>query len=122
VEGKLLPWVGIVADLNGNHGSQNFSGVNADISEHNFLFGPRVSVEVGRIRPFAELLVGLSHISRSHGISDSNTSFSNALGGGIDYRIKGPVSWRGQLDWINTRFYSHGQNDVRLTTGLAFHF
>jgi len=122
LEGKFLPWIGMVADLNGNRGSQTFGGVSADISEHNFLFGPRASVELGRVRPFAEFLVGYSHISRSHGISDSNTSFGNAVGGGLDYRIKGPVFLRGQLDWINTRFYGHGQNDVRFVTGVGFSF
>jgi Outer membrane protein beta-barrel domain len=121
VEGKFLPWIGLVADLNGNHGSQSFGGTRADISEHNILFGPRVSMQVGRIRPFAHLLLGFAHISRTNGL-DSDTSFANGLGGGVDYRLKGPVSWRGQVDWINTRFYGHGQNDLRMTTGIAFHF
>ena len=122
LEGKVLPWIGIVLDLNGNHGRQTFSGVRADVSGLNVLFGPRVSIQVGRLRPFGELLFGYSHVSRGHPISDSNTSFGNGAGGGLDYRIKGPVSLRGELDWINTRFYGHGQNDVRFTTGVAIHF
>jgi len=81
-----------------------------------------VSVSVSRYRPFAEFLVGVGHISRSNGISDSDTSFVDAVGGGLDYRIFGPVTVRGQLDWINTRFYGQGQNGVRFTTGIALHF
>lgn len=120
-----------MADIDGHYGSRSYvlpctnspcSIANADVSTHNFLFGPRVSVQVSRFRPFAELLIGAGHVSRSKGVSDSSTSFVNALGGGVDYRIAGPVSVRGQLDWINTRFYGHGQDGVRFTTGLAFHF
>jgi hypothetical protein len=79
-------------------------------------------VQVKRFRPFAEFLVGAGHISRSNGISDSDTSFVNGVGGGLDYRIFGPVTLRGQLDWINTRFYGEGQNGVRFSTGVAVHF
>jgi hypothetical protein len=71
-----------------------------------------------------ETRLAVGHISRSHGISGSNTSFVfvNTAGGGLDYKIFGPVSFREQLDWINTRFYGNGQNGVRFTTGLAVHF
>ena len=113
LEGKFLPWIGIVGDLGGTYGHH--------VSEHNFLFGPRVSVQVGKYRPFAELMIGASHINVGDG-SATNTSFSNAVGGGLDYHIFGPVSWRGQLDWIHTRFFDNGQNDVRFSTGVVVHF
>jgi hypothetical protein len=112
LEGKFLPWIGLVADVQGTYGNH--------VSEHNFMFGPRVSVQVKDLRPFAHLLIGAGHIGIDHGPSD--TSFVNAVGGGVDYRIAGPVSARGQLDWIHTRFFSNGQNDTRLSLGLAFHF
>lgn len=130
LEGKIFPFVGLVADIDGHYGSGTFAEAcsltctysGADVSEHNFLFGPRVSFQVKGVRPFAEFLVGGSHISRSNGISDSNTSFANAAGGGLDYRVAGPVSVRAQLDWIETRFYGNTQNGVRFSTGIAFHF
>jgi hypothetical protein len=122
LEGKFLPWIGLVVDVDGHYGNHNFSGTSADVTAHNVLFGPRVSVQVQRYRPFAEFLVGAGHISRSNGISDSDTSFVNGVGGGLDYRIAGPVAVRGQLDWINTRFYGQGQNGVRFSTGIAIHF
>ncbi len=122
LEGKFLPWIGLVLDVDGHYGSHNSGGTTADIAAHNVLFGPRVSVSYSRFRPFAEFLVGVGHISRSHGISDSNTSFVDAVGGGLDYRVFGPVTLRGQLDWINTRFYGEGQNGVRFSTGIALHF
>lgn len=113
LEGKFLPWVGIVGDLGGTYGSH--------ISEHNYLFGPRISVGVGKVRPFAELLIGAAHISVGNG-SDSDTSLANAIGGGLDYRVAGPLAVRGQLDWIHTRFFGNGQNDVRFSTGVVVHF
>lgn len=128
LEGKFLPWIGLVADVDGHYGSHTYicAGVGcpllANVAAHNALFGPRVSVSIKRFRPFAEFLVGVGHISRSNGISDSDTSFANGAGGGLDYRVFGPVTLRGQLDWINTRFYGEGQNGVRFSTGVAVHF
>ncbi len=113
LEGDFAPWIGIVADLGATYGDH--------VGEHNYLFGPRASVRVGRYRPFAELLIGASHINVLDGQA-TDTSFSNAIGGGLDYQIFGPVSGRGQLDWIHTRFFSNGQNDVRFSTGIAVHF
>jgi hypothetical protein len=132
LEGKLIPWVGLVVDIDGHYGSRGYvvncpgvgcpSGVSADIAAHNFLFGPRVSVSVSRFRPFGEFLIGAAHVSRSSGISDSDTSFANAVGGGLDYRVFGPLSARGQLDWVETRFYGETQNGVRVNFGVALHF
>jgi hypothetical protein len=112
LEGKFAPWVGLVADLSGTYGSH--------IGEHNVLFGPRISATIGSVRPFAELLVGAGHIGIDRGPSD--TSFANAVGGGVDYRVAGPFAVRGQLDWIHTRFFSNSQNDVRFSTGIVLHF
>ena len=113
LEGKLIPWVGIVADLGGTYGS--------NISKYNFIFGPRISVQVSRVRPFGEFLIGASHISVANGAA-TNTSFANALGGGLDYKLLGPLGARGQLDWIRTRNFSQDQNDVRFTFGLVLDF
>ncbi len=64
LEGKLLPWVGLVADVDGHYGSHTYDcpgvgcplGVN--VAAHNVLFGPRVSVQVKRFRPFARVSGG----------------------------------------------------------------
>ncbi len=131
LEGKLVPFLGLVVDVDGHYGSGTFLAgctpptctfVAADVAEHNVLLGPRVSFEAHGFRPFAEFLIGAGHISRSNGISDSDTSFANAVGGGLDYRIAGPIAIRGQLDWIETRFYGNTQNGVRFSTGIALHF
>jgi len=142
VEGKVLPWVGFVADVGGHYGSQSFVEltpvggggpitVNTDGTELTFLFGPRVSVPVGKFRPFAEALFGGAHIKTTPGSSQvivdnsvlaSDTSFATAVGGGIDYKIIRPIAWRFQGDYVQTRFFGATQNNVRLSTGIVLRF
>jgi hypothetical protein len=131
LEGKVAPWVGIVADLSGHYGSQNFPtacpvipgpcpSVDLKVSEHNALFGPRVSVSVGKIRPFAEVLIGIGHVSAHSAGSD--TSLATAVGGGLDYHLFPLLAWRVEGDYVTTRFFSATQNNLQLSTGIAFRF
>jgi hypothetical protein len=134
VEGKVIPFLGFVADFDSHYGSQNFpasceltpngplcTAVNASITEENFLFGPRVSFSVGKFRPFAEGLFGGAHVSANNGVG-SDTSFATALGGGLDYKIIRPLAWRFQGDYVQTRFFSTTQNNVRISTGIVLRF
>ncbi len=130
LEGKVLPWVGIVADFSGHYGSETVPfrctgpgpcpNVSVNIHEYNFLFGPRVSVSVGKIRPFAEAMFGGGHISTNGAGSD--TSFVTALGGGIDYHLIPLVALRLEGDYVQTRFFSTTQNNVRMSTGIVLRF
>ena len=132
VEGKVAPLLGIVADVSGHYGSQDFALVcagplcspsNLSSSTHSFLFGPRLSFSVGKFRPFAHALFGGSHISGSAtGISDSDTSFAYAVGGGLDYHLAPLISWRVQGDALQTRFFGGTQSNARISTGIAVHF
>jgi hypothetical protein len=49
------------------------------------MFGPRVSLPIGRYTPFAHALLGVAHENSGGGLSD--TSFGDAIGGGLDYKI-----------------------------------
>lgn len=133
LEGKLFPLLGIVADITGHYGSQEFPNpgatcpvgvvcsplsVNAHIYEA--LFGPRLSVPVGKFRPFAEAEFGVGHVT-TNGFG-SDTSWATALGGGLDYRILRPLAWRFQGDYVRTQFFSGHQNNVRLSTGIVIRF
>jgi hypothetical protein len=133
VEGKVIPFLGIVADFDGHYGSQNFPGscpgplpclvipVNASVTEHNFLFGPRVSMSLGKFRPYAEALFGAGHVNVNNGFG-SDTSFATALGGGLDYKLLKPIAWRFQGDYVQTRFFGATQSNVRISTGIVLHF
>ena len=124
-EFKVFPLLGVVADFSGNYGTQNSTLLfgSASVHQHNFLFGPRLGFTVGKFRPFVHALIGASHISESgDGFSNSDTSFADALGGGIDYHLIPLISWRLQIDSLQTRSFSTTQNDVRVSTGVVVHF
>ena len=130
-EGKLLPWVGLVADVSGHYGSENFveptpdgpMSVNVTGHEQEYLFGPRLSVKVGKFTPFGEVLVGVAHIHTGGSLaSPANTSLASAYGGGIDYKIIRPIAVRLEGDYLRTSFYSATQNNFRLSTGVVFRF
>jgi len=107
LEGKIFPHLGIVTDFGSHYGSETFTALtpngpfNATVSGHQWevLFGPRLSVSVGKFPPFAE-----------------------ALGGGIDYRLVRLVALRVQADYIHTHLFSTTQNNFRLSTGIVFRF
>jgi opacity protein-like surface antigen len=126
LEGRVLPHVGIVADFTQTFGSTSVificpepcSPQSVNAHEYNMLFGPRVSFSIGRVRPFAEAMVGLGHVSGG----PSDTSFATALGGGLDYRIVRPIALRLEGDYVQTRFFGSTQNNARLAVGVVFRF
>lgn len=131
LEGKIFPFVGIVADIGGYYGTQNlFSVCGLTPCSYNSkvltaTFGPRVSFSVGKLRPFAHALIGVGHTSGTiTGFvgSGSDTSLADALGGGIDYHLIPLIAWRFQADELQTRFFSATQNNFRFSTGVVFHF
>ena len=129
-EGRVLPFLGFVGDVSNYFGNATGSGPlcpaplcsgigNYRIREQNYLFGPRLSASFGKITPFAHALVGIGHTSS--GIA-SDTSFATAFGGGADWKLRGPLAWRFQADYLHTRLFSSHQNNVRLSTGIVFRF
>jgi len=130
-EGKFLPFVGIVGDVSGHYGSENFvqltpngpQSINVTGHEQEYLVGPRLSVPVGKFRPFGELMVGAAHIHTGGTLpTPSNTSFAYAVGGGLDYRLLGPLAARVEGDYLRTDFFSSTQNNFRLAIGAVFRF
>jgi hypothetical protein len=130
LEGKIFPYVGIVADITGHYGSLNFptfcslctTPTSASASAHVYesMFGPRIGIPIGKFRPFGEFEVGVGHVN-TNGFG-SDTSFATAIGGGLDYKIIRPLAWRFQGDYIHTSFFSNGQNNLRLSTGIVLRF
>jgi hypothetical protein len=135
LEGKLfpVPFLGIVADFSANYGDLKFpspagtcvvgvvcSPVSVNSHVDNFLIGPRVSVSIGRVRPFAQALFGFGHIN-TNGFG-SDTSFASGVGGGLDYRLISIIGWRFQGDYIHTRLFNSTQNNLRLSTGVVIRF
>lgn len=117
---KFLPFLGAVADFNGNYGTLNGSGVR----EHTFLFGPQVSLPA-RVSPFAHALFGFARESQDFFAASgrADTSFATALGAGIDVNLVPLVKLRLiQFDYLRTQLYGATQNEPRVSAGVVFHF
>jgi opacity protein-like surface antigen len=133
VEFRMLPHVGLVADFGQQFGHVTFfpnpflgiAPFNIDVRTEQYLFGPRASFRVGPVRPFVHFLVGAGHVrerNRFVGFEDSDTSFAYTVGGGVDYRLVGPLNVRVQLESLNTNFFNDWQHNTRFSTGLSFRF
>ena len=134
LEGRFLPWLGGVADLDWHYGADTLDCIGPgcpsgtrplhfNASRHNLLFGPRVFKSLGRYTPFAEVLLGVAHQTNSGGpVSDSDTSFAFAEGGGIDYKLSKTVSLRGQFDFIHDGLFGRTHFNPRISTGIVFNF
>ena len=149
LEAKVFHVVGAVADVSGYYGSYGatlgceailgcapISG-NVDSRLYSVLFGPQISVSLWRLTPFVHALFGVAHLSQNSGfaglsgLSSSDTSFADAIGGGLDIRIVWRASIRFQGDLLQTRFFSlppplglflPAQNGFRGSAGLVFRF
>lgn len=127
LEGKILPWIGIVGDFGAGYGTDNFappcpSGcgfLGSSVRRYTYLFGPRVSVPIKRFTPFAQALFGAAH-ENDQGFTD--TSFATAIGGGLDYRLIHGLALRLQGDEIHTNFFSTGENHFRFSAGIDLRF
>jgi opacity protein-like surface antigen len=134
IQGKFLPWIGIMFDLAGHYGSHEFalcppaglgpcSRVNVHAGEHTYLLGPQLSFSTGKFDPFVHVLVGAAHVGDDHGgVSNSNTSIGTAIGGGTDYQLIPHIAARLQLDEIHTHLFSSKQDHLRFSLGLDARF
>jgi hypothetical protein len=114
VEKKYLRYFGVVAD---------FSGLYGGVNQTNFLFGLRGGAPIGRLRPFAEALIGAVHASENgSAVPKSDTSFAEDLGVGIDFRLMRLLGWRFQADELKTGSPDFERRNLRLSSGLAVRF
>ena len=128
LEGKILPFIVIVADASGHYGTTRVftcplppgggcaGAVNGSL--YTALFGPRISASLGRFRPFAHVLVGAAAESGS----SSDFSLAAAFGGGADFRIAPLLGWRLQGDYIHTHFVGEPEGHFRFSTGIVLRF
>jgi opacity protein-like surface antigen len=118
-------------------------------STHLFLFGPKASVRLQKVTPWAHALLGTTFVqarvqngNTAYGygpgeLRESATRFAWAIGGGIDYPFQKNVALRVQADNIGNnlrpQFQVHGagyfiqippfpSNDLRVSVGMVFRF
>jgi hypothetical protein len=142
-EVKVFRWVGFVADFNGSYGSVPirpdnpslfpFSTFPSNINTHlyTYLFGPRISTNLGRLRPFAEVFVGAATQSLKLDFdSVQDTRLATAFGGGVDYYFARRLGWRLEADYVRVKQFKEDQpfrsfpvqQNFRFSTGIIFRF
>jgi hypothetical protein len=118
------PWLQLVADTSYNVSS--YSGTN--IALYGNHYGPRVFYKERnkwRASPFAEFLIGGSHISNKVGgtVQSADLSLSYKIGGGLDYNISPHFAVRVfEADLYHTGLFSGSQNNAWVTAGLVIRF
>lgn len=157
---NLNRWLGVKADFTGHYGkplttsaaAQTFltglgvTGFPPKVSSYTFLFGPVVSKQIGRYKPFGHALFGGNRLSSETigtgsipifipgfpaSIQLTDTAFAMAFGGGLDWKLTRHISLRvGQADYLLTKHdFSAGlssvakhQNNLRASAGIVFVF
>ena len=126
---KFRPWLSAVADF-GGYTNFNLFNSGSSSTEYTYLFGPRVYIHhIGRVHPFAEALFGVAHGNGNlFDTLHSHNAYATALGGGFDFRLSHRFSLRPlELDYLPSRFPEdtfgrQTQNNLRVSTGIVFHF
>src|ERR1022692_165948 len=130
-EVKAKEWLGFVADFAGYYPSLSNSGLPSSATAHTFLFGPQVALPIKRISPFAHFLLGDTYVVGNRTFpATSDTSFTYAVGGGVDFALTGRVALRAQFDSLHNGFITRDdqarflieQRVVRISTGVVFRF
>jgi len=114
VAANFNDWLGLVGEITGTY--QHSTAFDANI--YTFMAGPRVSYrKEERTTPFAHVLFG---VTRADVFSSTDTAFSMAIGGGMDFKVNDRVAIRaGQLDWYLTKFNNNTENNFRFAAGVT---
>ena len=131
LEVKQFPLVGFVADVSRQYASPG--GVPE--KQTMFLFGPQLSVPgFKKVIPYAHAMAGVIHGTNDRSICAlgppcpptsffTGNAFATAVGGGIDYKLSGPVWIRViQADWLHGDLNPDHHTQVRLATGIVIRF
>jgi hypothetical protein len=105
-------WVGFVA---------NFGGIYKTVPEtaqkfkiHNMLFGPKFTARMGKVSPFAQILLGTANLNvidlRSEQEDYCSRDFSMSLGGGMDLKLNNLLDIRlAQVEYYGIRDGESGE-------------
>jgi hypothetical protein len=112
VVGNINRWVGVEGDVSGHYKSYRISlgslgsslglpsSFGVSVRDHTFAAGPRLNFGPA----FAHALFGFNNLSASSlGLSGAQNSFTNLLGGGIQWPPRGPWGIRASADYALTR-------------------
>jgi len=124
---KPIPYLGIVGDFGGYHGSVTVpngagGGTNVSLNTYTYLFGPRIIAHNStKITPFFQFLVGGAHQTLGGG-GGSNNNFAYSAGGGVDLAVLPHLAIRPQLDYVGLHDSGGTANCTRVSVSAVVHF
>ena len=112
-------WLGLAGEVSGYAVARQGFATTHEVS---YLFGPRIYLRRGRIRPFVQVFVG--PVWAEDGITfGSVTAFGMTAGGGIDVRVSRHIAIRpAQVEYFLTKFFdgnNNRQNNFRFGAGIV---
>lgn len=125
--GSLPVRLGMVFDAGLEHASK-INGAGYGLTLSTFAAGPRLTASVRRLRPFAQVLVGIAHGTGSEFPQNgmlrlTANSFALDVGGGADVPLNKHLAVRVlQVDYLRTELpnnTSNWQNNLRVGAGLT---
>jgi hypothetical protein len=118
VDYKPIPYLGIVGDFGGYHGSPGGVSLNT----YTFLFGPRVIIHnPTKVTPFVQFLAGGAHLTAGAG-GGSATNFAYSVGGGVDVGVLPHLALRPQLDYVGLHNSGGTTNCTRVSLSAVVRF
>ena len=134
VKGNVSRYVGLKGSYSFNRKSFDINGGTAattfdtDVDIHQFLGGVEFkdNAKETKVKPFAHVLAGVAHNraetdSTLVNISESETGFGAAIGGGVDFRLGDRVDLRAiQFDYNPNRVGGETSHNFRIGVGLIF--
>jgi len=116
---NLTPKWSFTLDLSGHYGNH--------IHDFDYMIGPQFNWRRDKSKLFGHVLFGKGQntLEISNGLQDNVKSIGRAVavGVGYDWDFTPRFTIRvGQADFINTYTFGTNQNDIRVSTGLVFHF
>lgn len=108
----------VAADVSGHYGSQ--------LTAYTFMIGPQYNWRHQKSKLFAHAFIGKAQttvdISTSLREGFESVGRAFAAGGGYDLDLTPRFTLRAQGDYLHTNTFGTSQNDIRVSTGLVFHF
>ena len=132
---RLRPWLSLVVDGSSQGGWNQFpiscvtvpvctpAIPDVRVKQYTLVGGPQVSRFRGNFREFAHVLAGATRVNvATTGFFDSDTKWTAGAGGGVDYKWRGPFSFRVQADYLRLNVFGMHQNMIRASTGVVVRF
>ena len=124
LSGNFNKWFAVEGAVSGYYKNYDILGFNVSVQDYSYVAGPRLN-----FKPlFVHALLGGDHLSAGAlGASVSQDGLAGAFGGGVQYRVSGPWSFRAAADYVLSRHNvllgpSVTQNNFRVSAGIVYSF